>query len=63
MNERNELLTIPEVAAALRIRPSAVRRWISEQKITIVHVGRLVRVPAAEVNRIVLEGTRVAKAR
>ena len=34
MNEHDELLTIPEVAATLRIRPSAVRRWIHERKIT-----------------------------
>jgi excisionase family DNA binding protein len=63
MNEHDELLTIPEVAATLRIRPSAVRRWIHERKITIVHVGRLVRVPSAEVDRLVREGTRLAKPR
>lgn len=55
------LLTIPEFANALRIKPSCVRRWLRERKITCVYVGRLVRVPSAEVERIIQGGTRPAK--
>lgn len=51
------LLTIPEFAASLRVRPSCIRRWISESKVTFVHVGRLVRIPASEVERIISAGT------
>jgi len=54
----SSLLTIAESAALLRVKPSCIRRWIWERKIAIVHVGRLVRVPHAEVNRIVQQGTR-----
>ena len=61
MNETSGLLTIPEFAAALRVRPSCVRRWISESKITIVHVGRLVRIPTSEIERIISVGTRLAR--
>jgi excisionase family DNA binding protein len=60
MNEISSLLTIPEFAAALRVKPSCVRRWLTESKVTRVHVGRLVRIPASEVQRIVSLGTRPA---
>jgi excisionase family DNA binding protein len=59
MNE-NQLLTVEEFAAALRVKSSCIRRWIREAKITVVHVGRLVRVPAGEIERIIHLGTRPA---
>lgn len=55
-----DLLTIKEFANALRLKPSCVRRWVGERKITIVHVGRLVRIPRTEVARIISEGTQPA---
>jgi excisionase family DNA binding protein len=61
--DQHELLTIPEFAAQMRIKQSCVRRWIREQKVTTVHVGRLVRIPSAEVARIIRDGTRVARHR
>jgi excisionase family DNA binding protein len=60
MIETSRLLTIPEFAAALRVKPSCVRRWVGENKVTFVHVGRLVRIPASEVERIISVGTRPA---
>ncbi len=60
MSENSPLLTIPEFAAALRVKPSCVRRWLAEGKVTRVHVGRLVRIPTTEVERIVSLGTRPA---
>jgi excisionase family DNA binding protein len=60
MNENSRLLTIPEFAAALRVKPSCVRRWVGESKITFVHVGRLVRIPASEIERIISHGTHPA---
>jgi excisionase family DNA binding protein len=60
MSENSRLLTIPEFADALRVKPSCVRRWLSESKVTRVHVGRLVRIPATEIERIVRLGTRSA---
>ena len=61
MSETSDLLTISEFATALRIKPSCVRRWIRERRVTVVHVGRLVRIPADEVTRIVRTGTRRAQ--
>jgi excisionase family DNA binding protein len=60
MNTSTDLLTVEEFATALRVKPSCIRRWIREARITVVHVGRLVRLPASEVNRIVRRGTRLA---
>lgn len=56
-----KLLTIPEFASALRIKPSCVRRWMTESKVTFVHVGRLVRIPETELERIIRTGTRPAR--
>jgi len=61
MNEPIYLLTVPEFAAALRVKPSCVRRWLAESKVTRVYVGRLVRIPASEVPRLVRVGTRLAQ--
>ena len=61
MSDTSGLLTVTEFAGALRIKPSCVRRWIREAKVTVVHVGRLVRIPSEEVTRIVQAGTRRAK--
>ena len=60
MNEHIDLLTVPEFALALRIQPSCVRRWIGARRIETVRIGRLVRIPSTEVNRIIREGTRTA---
>ena len=60
MNERSDLLTVPEFALALRVQPSCVRRWVGARKIETVHIGRLVRIPSTEVDRIIREGTRTA---
>jgi excisionase family DNA binding protein len=59
--EMDHLLTINEFAVALRIKVSCVRRWIYERRVTVVRVGRLVRIPSSELVRFVREGTRPAK--
>ena len=61
MSQANDLLTVPEFAAALGVKASCVRRWIREEKVTTVHLGRLVRIPNSEVTRFIVAGTRTAK--
>jgi excisionase family DNA binding protein len=61
MPESTQLLTVSEFADRIRIKPSCVRRWILERKLTIVRVGRLVRIPVGEVDRIIAAGTRPAR--
>jgi excisionase family DNA binding protein len=60
MSEQS-LLRVAEFAASLRITPACVRRWIRESKVTVVKLGRLVRIPATEVERIIQLGTRPAR--
>lgn len=40
----SDLLTVPEAAALLRVKPSTVRAWTGQRRIPFVKVGRLVRI-------------------
>jgi excisionase family DNA binding protein len=53
-----KLITLKELAAILNCTLSGVRRWRREGRITAVKIGRLVRVPDTEVDRIAREGLR-----
>lgn len=55
------LLSKQEFAKPLGITISCVNRWLLEGKIARVKVGRLVRIPEEELDRIVTEGYRPAK--
>jgi excisionase family DNA binding protein len=45
MDERKaDLLTVPETAALLRLKPSTIRAWTCQRRIPFVKVGRLVRI-------------------
>ena len=46
------LLTVPEVAAQLRVDPATVRRWITIGKLTASKPGRDYRVSQSEVDRL-----------
>lgn len=61
MSEQNQLLTVSEFADLIRMKPSGIRRWILERKIAVVRIGRLVRIPVSEVDRLITSGTRPAK--
>jgi excisionase family DNA binding protein len=52
------LLRVNEFAAMLNVTPSAVRRWLLERKIASTRIGRLVRIPTSEVERLVESGLR-----
>ncbi len=60
-NENRHLLTVTEFAEELRVKPSCIRRWITERKLTTIHVGRLIRIPSTEIGRIIRQGLRLAK--
>jgi excisionase family DNA binding protein len=57
----NKLLNIPQFAELLGVTQSLVRRMVLERRISIVKVGRLVRIPQTEVDRIIAEGTRPSR--
>ena len=53
-----QLLTISEVAARLALKPCTVRAWLLRRRLTKVRVGRrAIRIPASEIERIIIEGT------
>jgi excisionase family DNA binding protein len=63
MKQREALLSVPEFARALGVTNAAVRRWLLERKLSSVKVGRLVRLPESELDRLISEGFRPANPR
>ena len=57
----NTLLTLVDFCRPLGITLSCARRWVLDRKIAIVKVGRLVRIPRDELERIVNAGLRPAE--
>jgi excisionase family DNA binding protein len=55
------LLNVQEFAQALGVTKACVRRWILERRIASIKVGRLVKLPQSEVQRIIDSGWRAAK--
>jgi excisionase family DNA binding protein len=47
------LLTVPEAAEALALKPATIRAWLLRRKLPFVHVGRAVRIPAEAIARFV----------
>jgi len=60
-SEQFTLLSVPEFAKALGVKPSCIRRWILLRKITVIKIGRLVRVPSKELQRLIDAGIRPAR--
>jgi excisionase family DNA binding protein len=60
-SKRTALLSVPQFADALGVTPACIRRWILERKITTVKLGRLIRIPSPEVERLVNSGLRPAR--
>jgi excisionase family DNA binding protein len=56
-----QLLNVREFAEALGITVSCARRWLMESKVARVKLGRLVRIPASECERLINEGLRPAR--
>lgn len=53
----DQLLTVPQVAQALNVGERFVRRLVAERRITVVHVGRHVRIPESAVSAYIEAGT------
>jgi excisionase family DNA binding protein len=50
-----ELLTVPETAALLRLRPSTIRKWLLEKKLSYVKLGRRVFLRKADLQTLLEE--------
>jgi excisionase family DNA binding protein len=61
MNDDKPLLRVNEFAVRLDVTTACVRRWLLERKIASTRIGRLVRIPTTEVERLVESGLRPAR--
>lgn len=53
-------LTIPAAAARLGVTEATIRAWVWRRKIAYRKIGRAVRIPQSEIDRINNEGMRPA---
>lgn len=51
-----QLLAIETVADRLKIAPKTIRNWIGARRIAVHRIGRAVRIPESEIQRILDEG-------
>jgi excisionase family DNA binding protein len=56
-----KLLSVPQFANCLGVTVSCVRRMVLERRIFVTKIGRFVRIPTSEVDRLVSEGARPAR--
>ena len=52
MTETRGMQTVGQAAEALGLSVSTLRAWISQRRIGFVRLGRAVRIPAAEIERL-----------
>lgn len=61
MTNQSRLLTIPEVAVRLGLKPSTIRKMVLERRIDVIRPSvRAVRIPESAVMRILERGFRPA---
>jgi excisionase family DNA binding protein len=50
-------LTVKQAAAELNVSAHTIRSWIAVRRLGVVRLGRSVRVPVAEIERLIENGT------
>jgi excisionase family DNA binding protein len=58
-----KLLKVPDAAELLALSQKTVWQWIGERRIGVVRLGRAVRIPQSEIDRLINEGTTPARMR
>jgi excisionase family DNA binding protein len=53
MKQSKDLISVPEAAARLGLRPVTIRMWAAARKISRVKLGRRVLIPASEIERLI----------
>jgi excisionase family DNA binding protein len=53
---RNEMLTCEQAAARLGLKVATLRAWVARRRVGYSKLGRSVRIPAAEVERLIASG-------
>lgn len=60
VNDR-KLLTVEQFAEIAGLRPVTIRTWAAARKIASVKLGRALRIPVTEVDRLIEKGLRPVK--
>ena len=60
-NSSMRLLSVAQFAEALGVTQACIRRWLLERKVASVRLGRLVRIPSEERDRLIEKGFRPAR--
>jgi excisionase family DNA binding protein len=55
------LLTVPEVAEQLALAEKTIWTWVAARRISVVRLGRAVRINTSELQRLIEEGTTPAR--
>lgn len=55
------LLKVPEAAETLALSQKTIWQWIGERRIGVVRLGRAVRIPQSEIDRLMEEGSTPAR--
>jgi len=61
MKNYESLLSVRDAAKALGLSVACIRAWISKRRISVVRLGRAVRIDPAEVQRLIAAGTTPAR--
>ena len=61
MTSTTSPLTVEETATELNVSRHTVRSWIAQRRLGHVRLGRAIRVPRAEITRLLETGFRPAK--
>ncbi len=49
-------LSVREVAGALGLSESTIRSWLAQRRLGFIRLGRAVRIPREEIDRVLAEG-------
>jgi excisionase family DNA binding protein len=52
-----KLLSVSQAAEILGVKVGTVRLWVSKRRLAHVKLSRCVRIPEAEINRLICEST------
>jgi excisionase family DNA binding protein len=55
------LLKVPEAAEMLALSQKTLWQWVAARRVGVVRLGRAVRIPQSEIDRLVEEGTTPAR--
>jgi excisionase family DNA binding protein len=51
-----DVRTISETALLLNLSPATIRSWVRSQKLGYTRLGRSIRIPASEIDRLLTDG-------